>query len=67
MFLTYLIGGDYSTAKRYLNTTIKKKTADDPWSQEHHDKCAEIAKRFNEDLLNVEEMLKKDKDSVIDG
>lgn len=67
VFVMYLISGDYAGGKRYLTTAITKRTADASWSQEHHDKCSVLAKRFNEDLLNVENMLEKDKASEIDG
>ena len=67
LYFFYCMVGEYEKGNAYLEKAIQDGKDGEPWSQTFHDACYELTKDFQKDLLDVERMIKKDKDSEING
>ena len=66
-YLFMLWNGTHAQAENYLDGETRKNADKEPFSQKHHDACLTVLKKIQSQLLDVNEMLKRDKDSEING
>ena len=67
LYFFHCMVGQYEKGNAYLEKAIEDGKANEPWSQTFHEACYELTKDFQNDLLDVEKMIEKDKDSEING